>query len=74
MNELQIRLTADIKGLQSAINKAKSTLQSFESAANVDQLAKFNAELEQTNQELARISASGKTFANSGVQSFNKNF
>jgi len=72
MNELQIRLTADIKGLQSAINKAKSTLQSFESAANVDQLAKFNAELEQTNQELARISASGKTFANSGVQSFNK--
>jgi hypothetical protein len=72
MNELQIRLTADIKGLQSAINKAKATLESFESAANADQLAKFNAELEQTNQELARISASGKTFANSGVQSFNK--
>jgi hypothetical protein len=72
MNELQIRLTADIKGLQSAINKAKATLESFESAANADQLAKFNAELEQTNQELVRISASGKTFANSGVQSFNK--
>jgi DNA repair exonuclease SbcCD ATPase subunit len=72
MNELQIRLTADIKGLQSAINKAKQTLESFESSANADQLAKFNAELEQTNQELARISASGKTFANTGVQSFNK--
>jgi CRP-like cAMP-binding protein len=36
MNELQIRLTADIKDLQSAINKAKATLKSFESETAAD--------------------------------------
>lgn len=36
MNELQIRLTADIKDLQSAINKAKATLKSFESETATD--------------------------------------
>ena len=36
MNELQIRLTADIKDLQSAINKAKATLKSFESETAKD--------------------------------------
>ena len=36
MNELQIRLTADIQGLQSAINKAKQTLKSFESETATD--------------------------------------
>jgi hypothetical protein len=108
MNELQIRLTADIKDLQSAINKAKATLKSFESetakdsdksnvgfrrkiglieqltakakalkvsltqATNEQQIAKFNAELEQTNIELARLNALGKSFANTSVQSFDK--
>jgi hypothetical protein len=106
MNELQIRLTADIKDLQSAINKAKATLKSFESetakdsdksnvgfkrkiglieqltnkakglrvaisqATNEQQIAKFNAQLEQTNAELTRLNALGKSFANSGVKSF----
>ena len=107
MNELQIRLTADIKDLQSAINKAKATLKSFESetatdseksnvgfrrkiglieqltakakalkvslsqATNEQQIAKFNAELEQTNIELARLNALGKSFAAPAVKSFN---
>ena len=107
MNELQIRLTADIKDLQSALNKAKASLKSFESetatdseksnvgfrrkiglieqltakakelkvsisqATNEQQIAKFNAELEQTNQELARLNALGKSFANPAVKSFN---
>jgi hypothetical protein len=107
MNELQIRLTADIKDLQSAINKAKATLKSFESetatgseksnvgfrrkiglieqltakakslkvslsqATNEQQIASFNAELEQTNQELARLNALGKSFAAPAVKSFN---
>ena len=106
MNELQIRLTADIKDLQSAINKAKATLKSFESetatdseksnvgfrrkiglieqltakakalkvslsqATNEQQIAKFNSELEQTNQELARLNSLGKSFGGTAVQSF----
>jgi hypothetical protein len=108
MNELQIRLTADIQGLQSALAKAKQTLKSFETetatdseksnvgfrrkiglieqltakakqlkvslsqATNEQQIASFNAELEQTNIELTRLNALGKTFANSSTQSFNK--
>jgi hypothetical protein len=107
MNELQIRLTADIKDLQSAINKAKATLKSFESetatdseksnvgfrrkiglieqltakakalkvsisqATNEKQIAVFNAQLEQTNAELTRLNALGKSFANPAVKSFN---
>ena len=106
MNELQIRLTADIKDLQSAINKAKATLKSFESetdkdseksnvgfrrkiglieqltakakelkvslsqATNEQKIAGFNAELEQTNQELARLNSLGKSFGGTAVQSF----
>ena len=108
MNEIQLRLTADIQGLQSAINKAKQTLKSFESetatdseksnvgfrrkiglieqlnakakqlkvslsqATNETQIASFNAQLEETNAELARLNALGKSFANTSVQSFNK--
>jgi tetrahydromethanopterin S-methyltransferase subunit G len=108
MNELQIRLTADIKDLQSALNKAKATIKSFESetatdseksnvgfrrkiglieqltakakelkvslsqATNEQQIAKFNAELEQTNIELARLNSLGKSFADTSVKSFNK--
>jgi hypothetical protein len=107
MNELQIRLTADIKDLQSALNKAKASLKSFESetaadseksnvgfrrkiglieqltakakalkvslsqATNEQQIAKFNAELEQTNIELTRLNALGKSFATPAVKSFN---
>jgi hypothetical protein len=106
MNELQIRLTADIKDLQSALNKAKASLKSFESetatdseksnvgfrrkiglieqltakakalkvslsqATNEKQIAAFNAELEQTNQELARLNALGKSFSAPAVKSF----
>jgi hypothetical protein len=36
MNELQIRLTADIKDLQSALAKAKQTLKSFETETAAD--------------------------------------
>jgi hypothetical protein len=108
MNELQIRLTADIKDLQSAINKAKATIKSFESetatdseksnvgfrrkiglieqltakakalkvslsqATNEQQIAAFNAELEQTNQELTRLNSLGKSFANTSSASFDK--
>jgi hypothetical protein len=108
MNELQIRLTADIKDLQSAINKAKATIKSFESetatdseksnvgfrrkiglieqltakakalkvsisqATNEQQIAKFNAELEQTNAELTRLNTLGKSFANTSTASFDK--
>jgi hypothetical protein len=106
MNELQIRLTADIKDLQSALAKAKQTLKSFESetatdseksnvgfrrkvglieqlnakakqlkvslsqATNEQQIASFNAELEQTNIELARLNALGRTFSAPAVRSF----
>jgi hypothetical protein len=106
MNELQIRLTADIKGLQSAINKAKQTLKSFESetatdseksnvgfrrklglleqletkakqlkvslkqATNEQQIALFNAQLEQTNAEMTRLNALGKSFSVPAVKSF----
>ncbi len=108
MNELQIRLTADIQGLQSALAKAKQTLKSFETetstdseksnvgfrrkiglieqltakakqlkvslsqATNEQQIASFNAQLEETNAELTRLNALGKSFANTSVQSFNK--
>jgi hypothetical protein len=107
MNELQIRLTADIKDLQSALAKAKQTLKSFETetaadseksnvgfrrkiglieqltakakqlkvslaqATNEKQIAAYNAELEQTNIELARLNALGKSFAAPAVKSFN---
>jgi hypothetical protein len=106
MNELQIRLTADIKDLQSALAKAKQTLKSFETetatdseksnvgfrrkiglieqltakarqlkvslaqATNEQQIASFNAELEQTNIELARLNALGKNFSAPAVRSF----
>jgi hypothetical protein len=106
MNELQIRLTADIQGLQSALAKAKQTLKSFETetatdseksnvgfrrkiglieqltakarqlkvslaqATNEQQIASFNAELEQTNIELARLNALGKNFSAPAVRSF----
>jgi hypothetical protein len=106
MNELQIRLTADIKDLQSALAKVKQTLKSFESEATTDiaksnkerqrtlglieeqiaksktlkvslaqatneqQIAGFNAELENTNIELARLNALGKNFSAPAVRSF----
>jgi hypothetical protein len=106
MNELQIRLTADIKDLQSALAKAKQTLKSFETetaadseksnvgfrrkiglieelnikakqlkislsqATNEKQIAAYNAELQRTNIELARLNALGKNFAAPAVKSF----
>jgi hypothetical protein len=108
MNELQIRITADLKDALAAINKFKQTLKQFEAetskergksnqqqertvglieeqiqkakqlkvslsqATNEQQIASFNAELEQTNQELARLNSLGKSFANSSTASFDK--
>ena len=108
MNELQIRLTADIQGLQSALAKAKQTLKSFETetatdseksnvgfrrkiglieqlnakakqlkvslsqATNEQDISSFNAQLEQTNIELTRLNALGKSFANTSTKSFDK--
>jgi len=52
--------------------KAKTLKVSLTQATNEKQIAGFNAQLEQTNQELARLNALGKTFASSTVQSFDK--
>jgi hypothetical protein len=98
MNELQIKLTADIKDIQSALTKVKKTLKEFEDSAssstdntndklakqvgiiqklNADvskyktlitkatseaEIAKYNAELQKTQKELARLNALGKVF------------
>jgi hypothetical protein len=106
MNELQIRLTADIKDALAALTKFKQTLKQFESetskdaaksnvvkeetigliqeqikeakrlkialneATNEKDIANFNAKLEQTNQELARLNSLGKSFGGTAVQSF----
>lgn len=97
MNELQIRLSADISALQSALTKAKNTIKSFESetekesekgnvgfkrkiglieqltnkakalrialsqATNENQVAKYNAQLEETSRELTRLNALGRS-------------
>lgn len=97
MNELQIRLSADITALQSALTKAKNTIKSFESetekesekgnvgfkrkiglieqltnkakalrtalsqATNETQVAKYNAQLEETSRELTRLNALGRS-------------
>lgn len=96
-NELQIRITGDIANLQSALNKAKATIKSFESetekesekgnvgfrrkiglieqltnkaknlrtalsqATNETQVAKYNAQLEETSKELTRLNALGRS-------------
>ncbi len=52
--------------------KAKQLKVSLAQATNEQQIAAFNAELEQTNIELARLNALGKSFANTSVQSFDK--
>jgi DNA repair exonuclease SbcCD ATPase subunit len=96
-NEIQIRLTADIKALQSALTKAQKSLQDFEAknaaeteksnkgkerqlglieklnkeaqklktsitqATSKEDIAKFNAELEQTKKRLSQLNALGKS-------------
>jgi hypothetical protein len=106
MNELQIRLTADIKDALAALTKFKQTLKQFEAetskdraksnqkqertlgliedqiqkakqlkvalsqATNEQDVAFFNAELEKTNQELARLNSLGKSFGGTAVKSF----
>lgn len=96
-NELQIRLSADITALTTALNKAKATIKSFESetdkesekgnvgfkrkidlieqltnkakalrtalsqATNETQVAKYNAQLEETSRELTRLNALGSS-------------
>jgi hypothetical protein len=106
MNELQIKITADLKDALAAINKFKQTLKQFEAetskergksnqqqeetvglierqiqkakelkislskATNEQEIAGFNAELEQTNQELARLNSLGKSFGGTAVKSF----
>jgi hypothetical protein len=106
MNELQIRLTADMKDLMSVLNKAQQSLKAFEKqiasdtaksnqerqrtlglieeqiakskdlalslkrATNEQDIANFNAQLENTNIELARLNSLGKTFSAPAVKSF----
>lgn len=96
-NTLQIRISADIAQLQSALTKAKNTIKSFESetekesekgnvgfrrkigliesltnkakalrtslsqATNETQVAKYNAQLEETSRELSRLNALGRS-------------
>jgi hypothetical protein len=98
MNELQIKLTADIKDIQSALTKVKKTLKDFEDSASSStdktnkkksdqvgiiqklnaelskyktlitkatseaEIAKYNAKLQETQKELARLNALGKVF------------
>jgi hypothetical protein len=98
MNELQIKLTADIKDIQSALTKVKKTLKEFEDSASSStdktnkkksdqvgiiqklnaelskyktlitkatseaEIAKYNAKLQETQKELARLNALGKVF------------
>jgi hypothetical protein len=98
MNELQIKLTADIKDIQSALTKVKKTLKDFDDsmssstdktnkkksdqvgiiqklnaelskyktlitkATSEAEIAKYNAKLQETQKELARLNALGKVF------------
>ena len=97
-NELRIKLTADIKDIQSALTSVKKTLKDFEESVssstdksndklakqvgiiqklNADvakyktlitkatseaEIAKYNAKLQETQKELARLNALGKVF------------
>lgn len=97
MNELQVRVSADIASLQSALIKAKKTLKDFgdqsenstdglndglaksigliealenkskalrtslRNATDEKEIARYNAELEQTVQEMTRLNALGRT-------------
>jgi len=111
MNELQIRLSADISALQSALTKAKQTIKGFEDSTNkesekgnvgfkrkiglIEQLtqkakglrtaleqatnekdvARYNAELEDTSKQMTRLNALGRTLGNSttgAAKGFNK--
>jgi hypothetical protein len=103
MNELQIKLTADIKDIQSALTKVKKTLKEFEDSASSStdktnkkqsnqvgiiqklnaelskyktlitkatseaEIAKYNAKLQETQKELARLNALGKVFEQRNV-------
>jgi len=98
MNELQIKITADLKDIQSALTKVKKTLKEFEDSASSStdktnkkqsnqvgiiqklnaelskyktlitkatseaEIAKYNAKLQETQKELARLNALGKVF------------
>ena len=102
-NELRIKLTADIKDIQSALTSVKKTLKDFEESVssstdksndklakqvgiiqklNADvakyktlitkatseaEIAKYNAELQKTQKELARLNALGKVFEQRNV-------
>jgi DNA repair exonuclease SbcCD ATPase subunit len=104
MNELQIKITADVKDIQSALTKVKKTLKEFEdsmsSGSNVangslerqkgiieqlnakinsyktsitralseQDIAKYNAKLQETQKDLARLNALGKVFQETSVQ------
>jgi len=97
-NELRIKLTADIKDIQSALTSVKKTLKEFEDSASSStdktnkkksdqvgiiqklnaelskyktlitkatseaEIAKYNAKLQETQKELARLNALGKVF------------
>ncbi len=104
MNELQIKLTADIKDIQSALTKVKKTLKDFDDsmsstsdktngklqrqkgiieelnaklngyktsitrALSEKEIAEYNAKLQGTQKELARLNALGKVFEQRNVK------
>jgi hypothetical protein len=104
MNELQIKITADVKDIQSALTRVKKTLKEFEDSmasssdvangklerqkgiieqlnAKVNQyktsitralseqeIAKYNAKLQDTQKDLARLNALGKVFEEKNVK------
>jgi chromosome segregation ATPase len=104
MNELQIKITADVKDIQSALSRVKKTLKEFEDsmasssdvangklerqkgiieqlnakvneyktsitrALSEQEIAKYNAKLQDTQKDLARLNALGKVFEQTSVK------
>ena len=104
MNELQIKITADVKDIQSALTRVKKTLKEFEDsmssssdvangklerqkgiieqlnakvneyktsitrALSEQEIAKYNAKLQDTQKDLARLNALGKVFEQTSVK------
>jgi hypothetical protein len=104
MNELQIKITADVKDIQSALTRVKKTLKDFEDsmsttsdksngnlerqkgiieqlnakinsyktsitrALSEQEIAKYNAKLQETQKDLARLNALGKVFEQTSVK------
>ena len=70
-NEIQIRLTADIKALQSALTKAQKTLQDFE-AKNAAETEKSNKGKQRQLGIIEKLNAQSKKLQVSLKQATNK--